>query len=178
MCDHCGCREYGPIAELTADHERILELAWRVAESDRDGTDGSDGTDGTDPIAVARAELAALLAVHAEKEELGLYPLLAATGDLATPQRDALEAEHRDVHEILAHGTFDRRDFFALAAHIEEEEVELFPFAMFGFEDEEWDAMARAHHDALHHAGVAHDHDDRPTSGHQHLRLVTADAAG
>lgn len=32
MCDHCGCRYFRAIAELTADHEQILELAWQVAE--------------------------------------------------------------------------------------------------------------------------------------------------
>ena len=35
--------------------------------------------------------------------------------------------------------------YFALASHIEVEEMELFPAAMFGFDDDEWDAMAGAH---------------------------------
>ena len=149
MCDHCGCREYGPIAELTDDHERILALAWAVAESGRTGARYAQA---------ARADLAALLEVHAEKEEIGLYPLLATTGDLGDEQRGALEGEHRDLHRVLAGTSFDRRDYFALAAHIEEEETELFPWAMFGFDDEEWEAMTRAHHEALHRCGVAHGH--------------------
>ena len=31
MCDHCGCREYAPIAELTAEHVTILGLAEALA---------------------------------------------------------------------------------------------------------------------------------------------------
>lgn len=31
MCDHCGCRAYPPIAELTAEHVEILRLAEPLA---------------------------------------------------------------------------------------------------------------------------------------------------
>lgn len=154
MCDHCGCRSFAPIAELTADHERILELAWRVAE-------GAEARVGSD-----RAELIALLDVHASKEELGLYPLLITGGDLEVDHCASLEEEHRSVHRVLDRGHFGRRDYFALAAHIEEEEMELFSAARFAFDDEEWDAMADAHHTALHQAGVAHSHDALTVGAH------------
>lgn len=149
MCDHCGCRSFEPIAELTADHERILELAWSVAE-------------GGDHGEAALRELTALLDVHALKEELGLYPLLIGTGDLEVDHCRALEQEHRDVHDELDHEGFGRREYFALAAHIEEEELELFSAARFAFDDEEWDDMAAAHHAALHERGWAHTHDRAP----------------
>jgi hypothetical protein len=149
MCDHCGCRSFAPIAELTADHERILELAWRVTE-DQSQDETATRSD--------RHELIALLHVHARKEELGLYPLLITSGDLEADHCGVLEQEHRDVHEVLEHAHFGRREYFALAAHIEEEEMELFSAARFAFDDEEWDAMADAHHAALHQAGVAHAH--------------------
>ena len=55
------------------------------------------------------------------------------------------EAEHRDLRCSLTDGAFDRRDFYALAAHIEDEEMELFPAAMLGFDDEEWGATSDAH---------------------------------
>lgn len=132
MCDHCGCREYGPIAELTADHEEILTLAWTLAES------GGARAD-------VRDELVALLDAHVAKEESGLYPVLVETGDLSTEANDALEAEHRELRATLLSGAFDRRDFYALAAHVEEEEMELFPAAMFGFDDDGWDRLADAH---------------------------------
>lgn len=149
MCDHCGCRAVAPIAELTADHERILDLAWQVAET----------IPADDPGRLAaRDELMALLDLHAAKEEAGLYPLLIGTGDLDRERCDVLEEEHRTIHDLLARGTFDRRDYFALAAHVEEEEMELFSGALFAFDEPEWSAMESAHHDVLHRFGVDHAH--------------------
>jgi hypothetical protein len=128
VCDHCGCREYEPIADLTGEHESILALAWALAES------------GGSPVVsdAARDELVALLDVHVEKEETWLYPELVATGDLSPLASSALEEEHRSLRSTVLSGSFDRRDFYALAAHIEEEELELVPAAMFAFADEEW----------------------------------------
>jgi len=155
MCDHCGCRELGPIAELTADHERILELAWRVAETA--GTGGSQ-------CEAARVDLLALLDVHAAKEEAGLYPLLVGMGELSQEWCDALEEEHRMFHDVISRGEFDRRKHYELAAHTEEEEMELFPAARFAFDDIDWGDMDRAHHAAVHRFGVTHSHvpDDHP----------------
>ena len=67
MCDHCSCRQFRAIAELSTEHEQILEVASALIE-----------------------------------------------------------------------GRFDRTMYFELAAHIEEEELELFPLAMFGFDDDDW----------------------------------------
>jgi hemerythrin-like domain-containing protein len=132
MCDHCGCRAFAEIAELTRDHERILDLAWRVAETDD---------------AAARAELLPLLADHVVKEELGLYPLLVATGGLDDDVLAALEAEHTTIDRQLQGDGWDRRAFYELAAHIEQEEMELFPAAMFGFDEGEWDELAATFRD-------------------------------
>lgn len=150
MCDHCGCRAFPPIADLTADHERILDLAWRVAEG--------EWTD-EDARRAGQTELNALLDVHALKEELGLYPLLVDLGGLETDACERLESEHREVREVLERGAFDRGAYYALAAHIEEEEMELFSGARFTFDEEEWEAMGAAHHDAMHHHGIAHTHE-------------------
>lgn len=139
MCDHCGCRSFPAIAELTAEHDEILALAWDVTEALRAGK----------PAALERARLLDLLDLHVEKEETGLYPQLGDSGDLGGAQRDALEAEHREVRAWLSAGTFDRREYFALAAHIEEEEMELFPAAMFAFDDDGWDELTRAHEAAV-----------------------------
>jgi hemerythrin-like domain-containing protein len=136
MCDHCGCRAFPPIAELTAEHEEILERGWAVAEAERAGRI----QDASEVDALVR-----LLDVHVRKEETGLYPELIARGDLSADQLAELEEEHRDLHRALTASTFDRRAFYTLAAHIEVEEMELFPAAMLGFDDEEWDAMDGAH---------------------------------
>jgi hemerythrin-like domain-containing protein len=136
MCDHCGCRAFPPIAELTAEHETILDLAWRLSE-----THGAGGT----PHADVRRELLDLLERHVTKEETGLYPVILSTGGFSDDKVNALEAEHRDIHRSLTEGGFDRRDFYALAAHIEDEEMELFPIAMLRFDDDEWAATDHAH---------------------------------
>lgn len=136
MCDHCSCRSFAPIAELTAEHERILLLGWELAEFVRTG----------DPVHPAtRDDLIALLDAHATKEETGLYPALVATGGTTTDVVAVLEQEHRDLHASLAGGRFDRRAYYALAAHIEEEEMELFSAAMLRFDDDEWAATSSAH---------------------------------
>lgn len=129
MCDHCSCRQNRAIAEMSTEHEQILEVAWALSE--RHGETGaSDG-----PL---RDQLARMLAVHVEAEETALYPLLVETGDLDAARRAGLEDEHSDLAVALMGGTFDRRAYYALAAHIEEEELELFPLTMFAFDDDDW----------------------------------------
>lgn len=129
MCDHCGCREYQPIAQLTVDHEEILRLAWDLAESDDAHSSAAEAL---------RDELVARLDAHVEAEETWLYPALRSSGDLTVASSEALESDHRSLRARVLSGSFERRDFYALAAHIEEEEFELFPSAMFGFEDDVW----------------------------------------
>src|SRR3546814_19468823 len=110
MCDHCGCHEYAPIGDLAKEHETILELAWRIAEAPT-----------PDPAVVAA--LLAVLDPHVEKEELGLYPALLASGDLEVSSAAQLEDEHTEIREALTTGTFDRRASFAPARHIAAEEI-------------------------------------------------------
>ncbi len=132
MCDHCGCRAYPRIAELTAEHEEILTLAWVLAEAERAG----------EPLpAEELAALTRMLDIHVVKEETGLYPELVHRQDLSASQLAELETEHEEIHQTLILAHFGRREYYALAAHIEVEESELFPSAMFGFEDEDWEAL-------------------------------------
>jgi hemerythrin-like domain-containing protein len=136
MCDHCGCRNVGPTAELTAEHDEILALAWQLAEAQRAGQALDD---------VVLKRLLDLRARHSEKEERGLFPLVLEAGDCTPDQIEHLEAEHREQRSTLETGTFTRDDYYALAAHVEEEEFELFPMAMFGFDDTMWDEMQAIH---------------------------------
>jgi hemerythrin-like domain-containing protein len=136
MCDHCGCRKVGPTAELTREHEELLVLAWQVGEAD-DPLD-ADGRQ-------ALAAFAELHRRHSEKEELGLFPLVLEAGDCTPEQIATLQAEHVALTHRLESGQFDRADYYALAAHIEAEETEVFPMAMFGFDNTMWADMERAH---------------------------------
>jgi hypothetical protein len=88
MCDHCGCRAFPPIAELTAEHVEILAMAWELAEAARTGHPATPGV---------LDSLLALLDLHVIKEEAGLYPELLEVGALAEDACAALEEEHRVV---------------------------------------------------------------------------------
>ena len=35
MCDHCSCRQFPAIAELSEEHEAILGVAWELSEEGR-----------------------------------------------------------------------------------------------------------------------------------------------
>ncbi len=136
MCDHCGCREYPPIAELTADHVVILELAGRLAAD----TEASRPVDHE-----ARDRLLPLLRSHAAKEELGLYALLIAQGEAEEGAYDHLEGEHREVMDAIEAGRFGHLEHYALQRHIEEEEEGLFTRSTFWFDGDTWDRMTEAH---------------------------------
>jgi hemerythrin-like domain-containing protein len=136
MCDHCGCRNVGPTAELTAEHDEILTLAWQLAEANRSHQP-------SDQVTLRR--LMDLRARHSAKEEQGLFPLVLEAGDCTPEQIEHLEQEHREQRALLESGAFTRDDYYALAAHVEEEEYEIFPMAMFGFDDIMWAEMAEVH---------------------------------
>jgi hemerythrin-like domain-containing protein len=135
MCNHCSCRDYAPIAELTAEHERILELATTLADATR--RDRSDDSE-------MRRELIALLHVHADKEETGLYPLLLDAAGWPSDTFADLEDEHVELFTVLDADRFDRLALYALQRHIEEEEEVLFSAAVFHFDGDTWDDLAAA----------------------------------
>ena len=130
MCDHCGCRDHPAIAELSEEHETILRLAWRVAEQADDD---------------ARRSLVELLGRHVAKEEEGLYPQLVGLRSLDPGTVAALEEEHDTIDGAVTGLRVDRRAFYELAAHIEQEEMELFPAAMFAFDDAQWASLREVH---------------------------------
>jgi hemerythrin-like domain-containing protein len=136
MCDHCSCRTYPPIAELTAEHERILGLAETVADATRHHRVVDDA---------ALDELVQLLRGHVAKEESGLYPLLIAESDQPPDAYADLEAEHVELFDQLDAGTFDHLALYALQRHIEEEEEVLFSAAVFHFDGDTWDDLDAAH---------------------------------
>jgi len=136
MCDHCGCREFAPIAELTAEHVAILAIAEPLAEATRHSK----------PFATDQQDrLLELLDVHVAKEETGLYPLLLAEMGESADAFDHLEREHEEIYEAITGGVFDHLALYALQRHIEEEEEVLFSGALFHFEGDTWDDLEAAH---------------------------------
>lgn len=149
MCDYCGCRDQPPIGELMDEHDRIMDLAWRVV-NDPDGARSTGQT--------ARAELVELLAMHAAKEERALYPLLIAAGELDPEDRGVFEQEHRELLAMVQDAGFDAHGSHVLAAHIEAEELGLFPDTVDVFDEADWVEMDRVRHEVFHEYGIDHAH--------------------
>ncbi len=136
MCDHCNCRDFPPIAELSREHEAILALAAPLAAATR-------GATASDPSVAVR--LVELLRLHSAKEEVGLYPLLIAEMGAPPDAFDHLEEEHVEILAAIEAGTFDHLALYALQRHIEEEEEVLFSGALFHFDGSTWDDLEAAH---------------------------------
>lgn len=145
MCDYCGCRFIPPIADLSAEHDRLMDLAYelrRLAE-----TGSRDRI-----VEILDGEFASLLRHHTDKEEQGIFTQLRSTGE-ADARLDALIGEHRDIEAQLARvrrgGDGWQQAVGRLASdlsgHIIDEEVDLFPYAMYELDDTQWDTVVEVH---------------------------------
>lgn len=145
MCDYCGCRLIPPIAELSEEHDRLLDLAYtlrRLAEDDAHD----------EVVQLLDGEFTSLLRRHTDKEEDGVFCQLRSLG-AADDRLDQLVAEHRDIEEQLARvrrggdGWQEELDRLAadLGDHVIDEEIDLFPFAMYELDDAQWDVVAEVH---------------------------------
>ena len=137
MCDYCGCRRSGPTSELTAEHERLLDLGDILHTALHDGTDATDVFD----------EFVRLVQMHAAKEEIGLFVHAKSSTPLGD-QIDALCSEHDDLHRWLADGPTGSdvpKALLLLATHIDDEEHDLFPHIIHALDPEQWDEIELAH---------------------------------
>lgn len=144
MCEYCGCRQVEPLADLMDEHMRLLEIAGDLRRAllvqDR-------------AAAVARrSELAALLADHTGREEVGLFAALKAQGDYVE-QIDDLEGEHVTLDaavaalDLDAPGVVDVLDRVVadLSDHIDKENLGIFPVAVVTLGASGWGMVERAH---------------------------------
>lgn len=149
MCDYCGCRRSDVIAELSDEHERILELAYTLRDS-------ALSRDQATAMAAAHA-LQLLLVPHTRKEEEGLFQQLRrrweTDGRLAV-----LVDEHREIEDLLRGITSGRgwheaaqRATSVLSEHILAEETDLFPYALYELDADQW-TMVEAVHEAVNAA--------------------------
>ena len=69
MCDYCGCLEVQAIAELTAEHDRIVTLSGEARRALHAGT--------LDLAAERARDIAAVLGPHTIVEEGALFPAMA-----------------------------------------------------------------------------------------------------
>jgi hemerythrin-like domain-containing protein len=148
VCNYCGCRAIEPVAQLTAEHERIQNLSGDV----RRAVSRAEFT----TAATLLRELHDVLSVHDAVEELALYPAMARHTEYADKIGTMFD-EHDDLDDVLetALGTAQTADPAAadwaavlaglevLVEHIQREEYGLFPAAAIALDPEEWEHAAQ-----------------------------------
>lgn len=145
MCDYCGCRRQAPIDELSDEHERVLDLGYRLRHLAR-------RSDHAAVVRVLEDEFVPLLEVHTAKEERGLFTELRGSWD-ADDRLDSLVDEHRDLavrlETVVAGGPGWEASLVALLAdlsdHVLAEETDLFPYALYELGAAQWRAVEEAH---------------------------------
>lgn len=145
MCDYCGCRDLVPIDDLAREHERLLDLGYRLRRLAREGSHAA-------VMVMLEQEFMPLLDQHTSREERGLFTQLRARWE-ADDRLDALVGEHRSMEAQLL-GVLtgdpgwaaDLEKFVAdLAEHVLAEETDLFPYAMYELDAHQWRAVQAAH---------------------------------
>ena len=91
MCEHCTCQTFGPIQDLHADHELMLQMIGLIRSLLKAGGDGDDITGEIGP-------LLSLLRTHNAKEEAGIYAMLAQNEPAYIAR---LTAEHGPIELLL-----------------------------------------------------------------------------
>lgn len=142
MCEYCGCQSLPAIAQLTAEHDQVLDLVFQVRAADKRGNI-------EEMIELCR-KLVVVLGPHTLVEERGLFP--AMTADFPD-QIATLEDEHRRIELVLdeARGVTARVDpawparlidvLSLLSRHIFKEQDGVFPAALSTLSNAQWDRV-------------------------------------
>ncbi|MGN6088528.1 MAG: hemerythrin domain-containing protein [Actinomycetales bacterium] len=140
MCEYCGCQSVSIIADLTAEHDVVVDLlgeAQRAAERQD-----------VDRAADLAARILAILTPHSAVEERGVFPALA---DDFPDHVAQLTAEHAAIEAVLAEPAADPAGFDRLGwpqrlveaaevlrAHILKEQDGVFPAALATLDADDW----------------------------------------
>jgi hypothetical protein len=141
MCEYCGCQALDAIAELTREHDQVVDLigAVRSAHTAQD----------VERMAVAARRIAVVLAPHTAVEEQGLFPPLA---DEFPDHVAGLTAQHRHIESVLDEAaddvptdpTWPTRLLDALhllREHILAEQDGVFPAALANLDTADWERI-------------------------------------
>lgn len=144
MCSYCGCRDIGPIRDLTLEHVQIRNLMGEVRRAvERDDLDAA--------VEHLRS-LLPVMATHDAVEELSIYPAM-ETVPMQAEKVGILFDEHDHLDGVLEEAMTRLRQsgpqaidwpavlggFAMLWEHIDHEENGLFPAAAIAFENEDWE---------------------------------------
>ena len=91
MCEYCGCQALASVAELTAEHDEVVNLIGLARTAIAAGD--------VPAAAVQARRIADLLAPHTAVEEEALFPALAAD---FPDHVERLLADHRAIDAVLA----------------------------------------------------------------------------
>lgn len=144
VCEYCGCRQVEPLAELMDEHLAILDDAGeaeRLLSHRR-----------YDEAATRLVRLRERLAVHAAREEAGVFTALKDLGEF-TDEIDDLTREHRELDGVLRDTDLRADDVTervrALLAHLREhidrEDNGIFPVTVVTLGAAGWDTVSVAH---------------------------------
>lgn len=143
MCEYCGCRGVEPIAELMEEHSALTDEAHQIRKAlghgDRDQT-----------VAML-THLVGHLTRHTSREEAGLFTALRDKAEFLDEIGD-LEGEHRYLDSVMTALDADADDFGAvvirllddLSAHIEREELGVFPVSVVTLGVDGWNVVERS----------------------------------
>ena len=142
MCEYCGCQSVPAIAQLTAEHDRLVDLIGETRAAHRRG-------DVATMLELCQ-RMSAILVPHAAVEEHGLFPAMAPD----FPEQIAtLEAEHRRIEAVLGaagNGTAEADESWparvietlaVLRKHIFKEQDGVFPAALSTLSNDQWDRI-------------------------------------
>ena len=141
VCSYCGCRAITVIAELTAEHEAIINATGLLSRAAAAGD--------ADAARVAVELVSSLLEPHTVREERGLFVELRRDREF-TAHVDALCAEHREIDSFLSRvsgGDLPAATELEtlMRRHIDREENGIFPAAAIAVDGDTWDLIeARA----------------------------------
>jgi hemerythrin-like domain-containing protein len=144
VCEYCGCQDLDAIAELTAEHDTVVNLSGQVRRALRAG-DLDQAADG------ARA-IVAVLRPHTAVEEGALFPAIV---DDFSDHVAGLVDDHRQIEQVLAESA-DRtptdpswsgrleQTLVRLREHIIKEQDGAFPAALATLSAAQWDQVDAA----------------------------------
>jgi len=144
MCEHCGCRQVEPLAELMDEHFALLDQASDI----RHALGRRDHSAALELL----GNLATRLDQHVRREEDGVFTALKETGEFTDAVLE-LEQEHHDFDtHIAALDPADpgfehdvRRLFAHLSEHIDKENLGIFPVSVVTLGARGWDTVSRVH---------------------------------
>jgi hemerythrin-like domain-containing protein len=141
VCEYCGCQDLATIAELTAEHDILVNLSGQVCRALQAGD--------LDTAALRTRTMATVLAPHTRVEEEALFPAMA---EEFGEHVQGLLSEHRLIEGVLTESAQRTPDDLSwperlqdalevLREHILKEQDGLFPAALSVLDPAQWDLV-------------------------------------